>query len=222
MRLGVLGTGRVGSTIAGKLIQLGHEVMMGSRDAANEKAQSWARGAGERASCGAFADAAAFGETVINCTAGGASLDALEAAGAANLNGKVLIDISNPLDVSKGMPPSLTVCNNDSLGEQIQRAFPEAKVVKTLNTVNHQLMVDPSKVPGDHHVFVSGDDEGAKASVVDLLGSFGWPKDRVIDLGDISTARGPEMYLPLWLRLMIKGNFARHFNIQVLWGAPPA
>ena len=215
MRIGVLGTGLVGQTIATKLVTLGHEVMMGSRTADNGKAAEWVTRAGEGASQGTFADAAAFGELNVNCTAGSATLDALALAGAANLAGKVLIDIANPLDFSKGFPPSLFVCNTDSLGEQIQRAFPEALVVKTLNTMNCVVMVDPATVPGDHSVFVSGNDAGAKARVRDLLESFGWGQDRIIDLGDITTSRGTEMYLPLWLRLFGALGTAS-FNIDVV------
>ena len=199
MRIGVLGTGVVGQTIGGKLAALGHEVRMGARAAGNEKAVAWARAAGGRASEGTFAAAAAVGEVVFNSTAGGASLEALRAAGAANLDGKVLVDVANPLDFSRGMPPALAVCNTDSLGEQIQRAFPGARVVKTLNTMSAKVMVEPSLVPGDHDVFVSGNDADAKARVAELLRGFGWR--RVIDLGDISTARGTEMLLPIWLRL---------------------
>jgi 8-hydroxy-5-deazaflavin:NADPH oxidoreductase len=202
MRIGVLGTGVVGQTVAGKLVELGHEAMMGSRQANNPKATEWAAAAGSGASAGSFADAARFGEIVVNATNGMASLDALQAAGAENLAGKVLIDIANPLDFSLGFPPTLSVCNSDSLGEQIQRTFPEARVVKTLNTVNADVMVNPHVVPGDHTIFVSGDDQGAKARVGELLTSFGWPAEGILDLGDISSARGVEMYLPLWLRLL--------------------
>jgi predicted dinucleotide-binding enzyme len=149
---------------------------------------------------GTFAEAAAHGETVVNATAGAVSLEALEQAGGDNLSGKVLMDISNPLDFSRGMPPTLLVSNTDSLGEQIQRRFPEAKVVKTLHTMNAQLMVDPAQLGGgDHTVFVGGDDAEAKATVKDLLRSFGWSD--IIDLGDITTARGTEMMLPVWVRL---------------------
>jgi predicted dinucleotide-binding enzyme len=173
---------------------------MGSRSADNEKAAEWVRKNGKAASHGTFADAAAFGEILFNCTSGRASLDALKMAGANNLKGKVLIDIANPLDFSKGMPPTLWVCNTDSLGEQIQHAFPEVKVVKTLNTMNCQVMVNPSLVPGDHDVFVSGNDAGAKATVTRVLkDGFGWKS--VIDLGDITTARGVEMLLPIWITL---------------------
>ena len=191
----------VGQTLAGKLVTLGHEVTMGSRQPGNEKAVAWAAEAGDNAHDGTFADAARFGEVVINATAGAASLDALEAAKAENLAGKVLIDVSNPLDFSKGQPPTLTVCNDDSVAEQIQRAYPDAKVVKTLNTVNAGLMVAPGSISQSHTVFVCGNDDDAKATVRELLESFGWPTEDILDLGDISGARGTEMYLPLWLKL---------------------
>ena len=200
MRAGVLGTGIVGHTIASRLVQLGHEVRMGARSATNEKAVKWVRQNGPRASNGTFAEAAGFGEMVFNCTSGTSSLEALREAGAEQLDGKVLVDVANPLDFSKGTPATLTVCNTDSLGEQIQRAFPNSRVVKTLNTMNCFVMVNPSLVPGPHDVFVSGNDADAKSRVTDLLrDGFGWPS--VIDLGDITTARGTEMLLPVWLRL---------------------
>jgi 8-hydroxy-5-deazaflavin:NADPH oxidoreductase len=201
MKIGVLGTGMVGQAIATKLASLGHEIRMGSRKAGNEDAVAWVTEVGKGASEGTFADAAQFGELVVNCTAGVASVDALTAAGAENLAGKVLVDIANPLDFSQGMPPTLAFCNDDSLGERIQATFPEARVVKTLNTMNCQVMVDPARVPGEHAVFVSGDDDSAKHEVTALLAGFGWPAERIIDLGGISTARGTEMYLPLWLSL---------------------
>ena len=211
MRVAVLGTGGVGQTLAAKMAALGHEVMIGTRDvqAALDRAEAgWGamvlsewHAEHPDVKLGTFADAAAHAEVVFNATAGMASLDVLEAAGAKNLDGKILIDVANPLDFSKGMPPTLSVCNTDSLGEQIQRAFPGAKVVKTLNTVNSNVMVDPSLVDGgDHHVFVSGNDEGAKAEVTRILKEwFGWKN--VLDLGDITSARGAEMLLSLWLRL---------------------
>jgi predicted dinucleotide-binding enzyme len=217
MRFGVLGTGTVGQAIAGKLVELGHEVRMGSRQAGNEKAVAWAAQAGDGAGEGSFADAAGFGEVVVNATAGGASLEALEAAGAENLEGKVLIDVANALDSSQGMPPTLSVCNDDSLGERIQRAFPETRVVKALNTVNASLMVSPGTLGESTNLFICGDDEGAKAQVAELLQSFGWGAGRVTDLGDISAARGTEMYLPLWLR--IYGALGTsEFNIGIVQG----
>ena len=214
MRFGVLGTGMVGQAIGGKLVELGHEVTMGSRQAGTERAVAWAAEAGERASEGSFADAAEFGEMLVNATAGAASVEALEAAGAENLAGKVLIDIANALDFSRGRPPTLAVCNDDSLAEQIQRAFPDARVVKTLNTVNASVMVAPEALGESTNVFVCGNDEGAKAEVKELLQSFGWREGQIMDLGDISSARGAEMYLPLWLRLMGALGTAQ-FNIGV-------
>lgn len=211
-RFGVLGSGNVGQAIASKLVALGHEVCMGSRAAGNERAVAWAGEAGEGASEGAFADAAGFGELLFNCTAGVASLEALAAAGETNLAGKVLVDVANPLDFSQGMPPRLAVVNDDSLGERIQRTFPAARVVKSLNTVTAAVMVDPGLVPGDHAMFVAGDDAAAKAEVSELLESFGWRV--VIDLGDITAARGMEMYLPLWLRLMGAVD-TMQFNIAI-------
>jgi hypothetical protein len=216
MRIGILGTGVVGKTLGTKLVRLGHDVRMGSRKAGSDKAKAWAKEAGSGASEGAFADAAAHGEIIFNCTAGMASLDALRAAGTRNLQGKILIDVSNPLDFSKGMPPSLSVSNTDSLGEQIQKSFPETKVVKTLNTVTAALMVDPSLIPGTHTMFVSGNDAQAKDTVVKLLkDGFGWKE--VLDLGDLSAARAQEMYLPLWLRLYMKLQTA-NVNVHVVRG----
>ncbi|MDO9187892.1 MAG: NAD(P)-binding domain-containing protein [Bacteroidia bacterium] len=204
MKIGILGTGIVGKTIASALISNGHEVKIGSRSAKNEKNIAFvAMAANKNASAGTFADAAAFGEIIFNCTAGSASLDALKLAGATNLDGKILVDISNPLDFSKGMPPSLSVCNTNSLGEEIQKEFPDVKVVKTLNTIWSKLMVNPSLVNyGDHNVFICGDDEAAKKVIIDLvLIPFGWLKKNIFDLGDITKARGTEMYLSLWLSL---------------------
>jgi predicted dinucleotide-binding enzyme len=214
MRIGVLGTGIVGQTIASKLAEVGHEVTMGARSAGNEKAVEWASSAGESAGEGSFADAAAHGELLFNCTAGTASLEALRAAGEEELRGKVLVDVANPLDGSGGFPPALSVSNDDSLGEQIQREFPDARVVKALNTINAGVMVAP--IEGTN-LFVCGDDAAAKQQVVGLLGELGWPADAVIDLGGIEQARGAEMYLPLWLRLM--GALGTpQFNIAIVRG----
>jgi hypothetical protein len=202
VKFAVLGTGIVGQSVAGKLAQLGHEVTMGSRTADNAAATEWAAGAGDNATHATFADAAAGADVVFNCTSGGASLEALLAAGEQNLSGKLLVDVANPLDFSKGMPPSLSVMGDDSLGEQIQRAFPDARVVKALNTVNCNVMVDPALVPGDHDIFICGNDDEAKGEVRELLQSFGWADGSIIDLGDITAARGTEAYVLFWLRLM--------------------
>lgn len=216
MKIGIIGTGVVGQTIGAKLAQKGHEVKMGSRTAANEKAGGWVKTAGAKASHGTFADAAAFGEVVFNCTKGEVSVDALKAAGAANLKGKVLVDVANPLDFSKGMPPVLTpsLCNTDSLGEEIQKAFPEAKVVKALNTMSCKLMVEPKLVEGSHDIFICGNDAEAKATVKHILeNDFGWPY--VLDMGDISNSRATEMLLPIWIRLMMKFN-SPNFNFKIV------
>lgn len=213
MKIGVLGAGMVGQTIGSRLVQLGHDVMMGSRDAANAKGISWAKEEGHHASFGTFANAAAFGETIFNCTLGTASLDALRQAGAQNLDGKVLIDTANPLDYSTEIW-TLTVSNTDSLGEQIQRAFPEARVVKTLNTVNCNVMVDPRKLTERTDIFVSGNDIEAKAIVISILRDcFGWKS--VIDLGGIETSRSVEMYVLLWQHLR-KWSSSHRFNIKVV------
>jgi 8-hydroxy-5-deazaflavin:NADPH oxidoreductase len=211
MRIGIIGSGVVGQTLGGTLATIGHEVVLGTRsphDLGTKRGLrktslgEWLEQAGAHARVATFAEAAQHGETVINATGGMVSLDALRAAGDGNLEGKILIDAGNPLDFSKGMPPLLSVCNDDSLGEQIQRAFPRARVVKALNTVTAGLMVDPAAVAGgEHHLFICGDDADAKAQVTSWLREwFGWR--HVIDVGAISAARATEMVLPLWIRLM--------------------
>lgn len=212
MKFGVLGTGPVGQVFAARLAQLGHEVMVGTRDPEATLARAapgpfgtppfseW-RAVHPKVLIGTFEQAAAFGEIVVNATLGAGSLDALRTAAAA-LSGKVLLDVSNPLDYSGGMPLTLTVSNTDSLAEQVQRLLPSTRVVKALNTVYAALAVSPEQLAGgDHTVFVSGDDAGAKKSVIDLLERFGW-RD-VFDLGDLSTARGAEMMLPIWVRIFV-------------------
>ncbi|MFA5326736.1 MAG: NAD(P)-binding domain-containing protein [Prolixibacteraceae bacterium] len=216
MKIAVLGTGMVGDTIGSKLVELGHSVKMGSRSSENEKGLAFASKYKENASFGTFAEAAAFGEIVFNCTSGMASLAALKLAGEENLEGKILIDLSNPLDSGSGMPPTLSVANTSSLGEEIQKAFPESKVVKTLNTIWCGIMVNPGMINGgDHNIFMSGNNAGAKAEVREILKSFGWVDKNILDLGDISSARGTEMYLPIWLRIYgATGNGA--FNIKIV------
>lgn len=227
MKIAILGTGVVGQTLSEKLVSLGHNVFMGTRDveATMKKSEpdpmmnrpplhEWLKKNGHLKLV-EFRQAAREGEIIINATSGKGSIQALNMAGKENLEGKVLIDVCNSLDFSKGMPPTLLVCNNDSMGEQIQREFPGAKVVKTFNTMTASLMVNPSMVPGDHNVFVAGNDNHAKDQVKDLLQSFGWKKSNIIDLGDISTSRGTEMILPLWVRLM--SNFqSPMFNFRIV------
>ena len=214
MKIGILGTGMVGEALGTKLVQLGHHVTMGSRTPDNENAARWAKKNGVNASQGTFADAAALSEMVFLCTKGEVTLEVIRSAGASAFDGKVVVDVSNPLDFSRGMPPSLLLCNTDSLGEQVQKALPAAKVVKTLNIVNCEVMVDPAK-GGHPTMLLCGNDAEAKGKIVALLKSFGW-KD-IIDLGDITKSRATEMLLPLWLSLM--GTFGHpNFGFKVVHG----
>ncbi|PYC78566.1 NADP oxidoreductase [Streptomyces tateyamensis] len=199
MKIAVLGTGEVGRRIAGKLVELGHQVTLGSRTAQNPAAAEWAAGSG--GAHGTFAQAAADAELVVNATGGLVSLAALTAAGEEHLSGKVVIDVANPLDFSGGFPPKVVQTEGLSLAEQIQRAFPQARVVKTLNTMNNAVMVEPGLVPGHHTVFLSGDDEQAKTVVAGLLQEIGWRPDQITDLGALHTARATEQLLPLWLHV---------------------
>jgi predicted dinucleotide-binding enzyme len=219
MKIGVLGTGMVGKTLGTKLAALGHEVKMGSRDANNAEGVQWAKSTQKSASAGTFEEAAGFGEIVFVCLRGDVALPVVKAVGkslgGAKLKGKIVVDVSNPLDISKGAPfPLLNdLSNTTSLGEAVQKALPEALVVKALNTVNCEVMVDPKLVPGDTDLFICGNDAGAKRKVVDVLRSFGW-KDP-IDLGDITNAGGTEALMPIWMRLY--GLFGTpHFNFKIV------
>lgn len=236
MNIAVLGTGMVGRAIAAKLHEKDNTVFMGTRDVAAKKQRTanneteggddWSKAPDNSAfnnwhddhsniELRTFADAAKDATIVFNCSSGLNSLKVLALAGAENLNGKILVDIANPLDFSNGMPPTLNPTNTDSLAEQIQAAYPNLKVVKTLNTMNGNLMVNPSMIDKPHNVFVSGNDDDAKATVKELLHSFGWEKDSIIDLGNITTARGAEMILPMWLNLYgVLGTPEFNFHIQ--------
>ena len=225
MKTAILGTGMVGRAMAEKLRQIGHEVIIGTRNVdatlANTEKDAYGNApfklwhqAHSDIELDTFEKAAAATELIFNCTSGQASLAALKLAGVDQLAGKVLIDLANPLDFSNGMPPSLNPVNTDSLGEQIQREFPKTKVVKTLNTMNVAIMVDPTRIPGDHNVFICGNDEGAKQQTMQVLHSFGWTPQQIIDLGDISNARGTEMMLPIWLRVWQSLGSAE-FNFQI-------
>ena len=221
MKISILGTGIVGMTIAERLSSLGNEVYMGTRDPGETIKRDPGKGpsfsewlkSNPSIELKAFKDLPADSSIFINATNGNASMVALKLTGK-NMDGKVLIDISNPLDFSNGMPPSLFVCNTDSLSEQIQKEFPEVRVVKSLNTMNCRIMMDPTIVKGEHNVFMSGNDTPAKAEVRELLRSVGWPEESIIDLGDLSTARGTEMLLPLWLRLWGAAGHA-NFNFHI-------
>lgn len=213
-KISVFGTGMVGKTIGAKLVRLGYEVMMGSRTATNEKALAWIDANGKNASTGTFADTASFAQVIFNCTKGDVALEILKQVGVEKFANKIVIDVSNPLDFSKGMPPFLIpeYANTNSLGEEIQKLLPEADVVKTLNIVNCEVMVEPKKSGGDPTMFMSGNNNEAKEEVKNILNQFGW-KD-IIDLGDITTARGTEMLLPIWLRTyMATGNGYFAFKI---------
>jgi 8-hydroxy-5-deazaflavin:NADPH oxidoreductase len=221
MNISVLGTGAVGQALAARLSGLGHQVFIGTRNVAESlnktEADSWGNAAigtwirqHPKVELKTYKEAVEKGnDLIIFAMNGKVTFDCLEAVGASNLSHKIMIDISNPLDFSQGFPPSLFVCNTESLGEQIQSRYPDLKVVKTLNTMSNPVMVDPKIIEGDHSVFVSGNDGEAKATVTRLLKSFGWEDKNIIDLGDITTARGTEMILPLWVRLY--GKFQSPF-----------
>jgi hypothetical protein len=228
-KIAIMGTGSVGQAYASKFINLGYEVMMGTRNVSEKLADTSKDGYGnppfsewhsanKAVKLGTFQEAAIFGDIVLNATMGAKSIAALKMADVKNLNGKILIDVANPLDFSKGMPPSLLpeLSNTNSLGEEIQKTFPDVKVVKTLNTMWNGLMVNPGMLNGgDHSVFISGNSPEAKGRVKEILKSFGWPDKSILDLGDISSARGTEMYLPLWLRIFGATNNGA-FNIKVV------
>lgn len=215
MKIAIIGTGTVGQTFASKLASLGHEVIMGTRNISEKLASTAKDGYGnppfsewhaanKNVKLGTFAEAAALGEIILNVTQGGNSINALKLAEAKNLKGKILIDIANPLDFSKGMPPSLLpeLSNTNSLGEEIQKTFPETKVVKTLNTMWNGLMVNPNMIAGgEHTAFICGNDADAKTKVKSLMNEFGWKNNNILDLGDITSARGTEAVLPIWLRI---------------------
>ena len=215
MRIAVLGTGGVGQALGSRLVETGHEVRMGSRSAGNEKAVAWAAAAGDAASEGSFRDAAAWGEVVVNATGGLVSVEALTAAGSDHLAGKVLVDVANPLDFSHGFPPTVVQPDGRSLAESIQVAFPEARVVKALNTMNADVMVHPRSLSSSHAVFLASDHADAKATVRSLLAGFGWTDEEILDVGELHAARGLELYLPMWLNLMASlGTPA--FNVTVV------
>jgi hypothetical protein len=216
MKIAIIGTGTVGRTLASKLVELNHDVTIGTRNVVDKLTSTakdnygnpsfveWHK-ANSKIKLGTFADSASFGEIVINATNGSNSVTALIQSGTKNLTAKVLIDVANPLDFSNGMPPSLLpgLNNTNSLGEEIQKTFPDTLVVKTLNTMWCGLMVNPKLIGnGDHINFISGNNEEAKIKVRKLLHQFGWTDENIVDLGDITAARATESLLPIWLRIM--------------------
>jgi 8-hydroxy-5-deazaflavin:NADPH oxidoreductase len=221
MKIGIIGSGIVGQTLGAKLVELGHDVVLGTRDPKklDEKKnmagtlREWLDQVKNKARVVTFKDAAAHGELLINATHGQTSVEALQIADAGKVGPKVLIDVANELDFSKGMPPAVLSSQERCVAERIQSAFPNLRVVKSLNTITATVMINPKSVKeGDHTVFVAGNDHDAKAKVTDLLKSFGWSD--ILDLGDVSAARGPEMYLAMWVRLM--GTFqSPNINIKV-------
>lgn len=217
MNIGILGSGQVGETIGSALAKKGHKVKMGSRTAMNSVAAAWVQMTGDNASQGTFADAATFGEIVFLCLNGEHAKSAVEMAGPGSFADKLVIDVTNPLDFSKGMPPTLipSLSNTTSLGEQIQAYLPQAKVVKALNTVTAKLMVDASLVNGgDSTLMICGDDAGAKESVKEFLrNEFGWKS--FLDLGDITASRNTEAYVPLWVRFW-QATGSPMFNIKIV------
>lgn len=232
MKISVLGTGTVGRALAARLSDLGHDTVVGTRDPGATLARTepdamgtppYARWQQEHSDIALVAapDAGAHADLLVNATNGAASLAALSGAGIGGRDGLVIMDVANPLDFSTGdRLPSLTVANTDSLAERIQRAYPHARVVKTLNTVNATVMVAPGRIPGDHSIFIAGDDADAKDTVRTLLDGFGWPSADIIDLGGLVAARATEMYLPLWVAMM-QSLGTTDFNISVVVDRDP-
>jgi len=213
MKIGILGTGMVGETLGTRFVQMGHQVKMGSRTANNENAAKWAAKNETAASAGTFAQAAEFGEMVFLCLKGDVQMDVIRSVGERPFGSKPVVDVSNPLDFSHGMPPSLSICNTNSLGEEVQKALPAAKVIKTLNIVNCEIMIEPNKAGQQPTMFICGNDSAAKASVTSLLKDLGWAD--IIDLGDITKARATEMLLPIWLSLMQTLGHV-HFGFKIV------
>jgi 8-hydroxy-5-deazaflavin:NADPH oxidoreductase len=215
MKIAILGTGGVAQTFAEKFISLGHEVMLGTRNVAETMSRAGNPNMGAlpfaewhaknpTVQLGTFVETAAFGKLVINALNGGGTIAAFASCNAKDFDGKIIIDIANPLDFSKGFPPTLIegLNNTNSLGEELQKALPNTKVVKTLNTMWAGLMVNPSMInEGNHTNFICGNNAEAKAEVVKLLTTMGWKVANILDLGDISNARGTEALLPVWVRI---------------------
>lgn len=219
MNIGVLGTGTVGEAIATALTEKGFNVRMGSRTPDNEKAAAWVKKSNDHATQGDFNDAAAFGEIVFVCLNGSYALDVIRSLATDTVEGKIIVDITNPLDFTHGMPPRIIegLGNATSLGEEIQKALPNSFVVKTLNTVNYKLMVNAKVVNGgDHHLFVCGDDTESKNKVKHfLVDHFNWKADHMVDLGGIQASRAVEAIVPFWV-LVYQALGTPLFNFKVV------
>lgn len=213
MHIAVLGTGTVGKSVAYALSRRGHQVVVGTRDPDRADVAAWAAESGVPVR--PFESVATEAAVVVNATAGAASLTVLERVGG-DVDGRVLLDVSNPLDFSRGFPPSLVLGpGGASLAEQIQAVHPRAAVVKALNTVAAEVMVEPAAVPGLHHLPVCSDDDDAKALVLGLLGELGWRPDQLLDLGPLSAARGMEAYVLFWVHVYRTIGTGR-FNVRVV------
>jgi predicted dinucleotide-binding enzyme len=214
MNVGVLGRGVVGQRLAAAFNERGHDVMIGTRDPSNEELQSWLAGEGAGIRAGTLGDVAAFGELLVIAVLGNAAEDAISQAGPERFAGKVVIDATNPLDFSQGPPPRLSISGHDSLGEHIQRAIPDAKVVKAFNTIGNMYFADPTFAEGHATMFIAGDDEGAKATVGEILESFGWPPP--VDIGGIEGSRELEAMCILWVKIGVRrGAWDHGFKLLV-------
>ncbi len=211
MKVGILGTGDVGKALGRGFLALGHEVKLGARTAGSEKAVAWAQEQGERASEGSFADVAQWADLIVLATLGTANEAAIRAAGLENFSGKLLLDTTNPLDFSRGFPPTLAISGEDSAGEQVQALVPEAKVVKVFNTVGNALFYKPQLAGGPPTMFIAGDDAEAKKQVEAILTDFGW---ETLDSGGIAASRYLEALCILWVSTAAKsGKWMQAFKM---------
>jgi 8-hydroxy-5-deazaflavin:NADPH oxidoreductase len=213
-RVGVLGSGDVGRRLASGFRSRGHDVMIGSRHPGKPELHEWLSGDGTGIAAGTFAEAAAHGELIVLAVLGSAAEEAIADAGPKNFGGKVVIDATNPLDFSGGFPPKLSVTGADSLGERVQRALPDAKVVKAFNTIGNPYFVDPSFSEGQPTMLIAGDDEGAKHTVRDVLADFGWSD--VVDIGGIEGSRELEAICIVWVKIGgTRGSWDHGFKLLV-------
>jgi 8-hydroxy-5-deazaflavin:NADPH oxidoreductase len=211
-RVGVLGSGVVGQQLAIGFSGCGHDVMIGTRDPDKPELREWLSGDGAGIRPGSFQEVGAHGELLVLAVLGDAAEQAIAAAGRENFSGKVVIDAMNPLDFSGGFPPKLSITGEDSLGERVQRALPEARVVKAFNTIGNQYFVNPQFSDGQPTMLIAGDDDQAKGTVTDLLADFGWSD--VVDLGGIEGSRELEAICIAWVKLIgVRGSADHGFQL---------